>query len=112
MSPIYQFAQGRVSLKITVRYYGFVSSVTKKLSEEIQVKNNTDIKELINILTSCYGYKFKEMCFIKPLYSEQFYFNINLNTRDINDVRTYPDGLNTMLSEGDVVSFGVISGAA
>lgn len=99
-------------MKITVRYYGFVSSITKKLSEEIKIGDNTDIKELINMLTSRYGYKFREMCFIKPLYSERFYANINLNTRDINEVKIYPDGLNTVLTEGDVVSFGVISGAA
>ncbi|MGB9791132.1 MAG: MoaD/ThiS family protein [Thermacetogeniaceae bacterium] len=99
-------------MRITVRYYGFVSSLTKKLLEELDVPENITIKELIEILTKRYGYKFEQICFIRPLYSERDYFNIYLNTKDLNDEKLFPDGLATKLSEGDIISFGPISGAA
>ncbi|MFZ5634053.1 MAG: MoaD/ThiS family protein [Bacillota bacterium] len=99
-------------MRITLRYYGFVSSLTKKIHEEMTVGDSITVQGLIDCLTARYGYKFKDLCFIKPLYSDRFYCNANLNNHDINDKKIYPGGLNTILKEGDVVSFGVISGAA
>lgn len=97
---------------ITVRYYGFVSSLTGRLHEKINLPDGITVRETIEVLTSRYGYKFKELCFLKPLYSRVSYCNINLNARDLNDQRIYPAGLDTVLKDGDVLSFGVISGAA
>jgi len=99
-------------LRITLRYYGFVSSLTKKINEDMTIPDNFALQDLIDHLTARYGYRFKDLCFIRPLYSDRLYCNANLNSRDINDKKSYPDGLNTALQDGDTVSFGVISGAA
>ncbi|MFZ5648196.1 MAG: MoaD/ThiS family protein [Bacillota bacterium] len=99
-------------MRITLRYYGFVSSLTGKIYEEAALPDGCTLQELIDRLTARYGYKFRDLCFIRPLYSERLYCNANLNSRDINDKKSYPDGLSTVLKNGDVVSFGVISGAA
>ncbi|MCL6610333.1 MAG: MoaD/ThiS family protein [Peptococcaceae bacterium] len=99
-------------MRITVRYYGFISSLTKKIHEEMTLPESCTLQDLIDRLAARYGYKFRDLCFIKPLYSDRFYCNANLNSRDINDKKSYPDGLDTVLKDGDTVSFGVISGAA
>lgn len=99
-------------MRITLRYYGFVSSLTGKIHEEATFPDGCTLREAIDLLASRYGYKFRDLCFIRPLYSDRPYCNANLNSRDINDKKSYPDGLSTVLKNGDVVSFGVISGAA
>ena len=99
-------------MRITARYYAFVSSVTKKLMEELEVPEGTTVAGLIEMLTATYGPKFRKLCYIRPLYSERDYFNINVNTKDLNDAKTFPDGLDTVLKDGDIVTFGPVSGAA
>lgn len=99
-------------MQVTVRYYGFINSLTGKLSESLAVQEGATVASLIEQLTNRYGHKFRELCFIRPLYSQCAYCNVNLNFKDINDQKVYPKGLATVLKEGDVVSFGVISGAA
>lgn len=112
-SPSYFLQKlGGIEMRITTRYYGFVSSLTKKLMEELEVPEGITVRDLINILAKKYGYKFERLCFIRPLYSERDYFNIYLNTKDLNDNKRFPKGLDTELQDGDVVSFGPISGAA
>lgn len=97
---------------ITARYYGFLSSLTKKLMEEISLPEEATVSDLIALLEKKYGYKFRQLCFIRPLYSEKDYLNIFVNTKDLNNLKLFPDGLNTLLKEGDIVSFGPTSGAA
>ncbi len=99
-------------MKITARYYGFFSNVTSKLSEDLEVAEGSTLTALISSLGGRYGYKFERLCFIRPLYSDRDYVNICLNTLDVNSARKFPSGLQTALEEGDVVSFGVVGGAA
>ncbi len=100
------------NMHVLARYYGFVSSVTKKLSEHLELSEGTTVAQLIDRLEVKYGYKFRQVCFIRPLYSERDFLNILVNTKDLNNKRYYPMGLDTILNEGDVISFGPISGAA
>ncbi len=97
---------------LTIRYYGFFSTVTRKLSEQVEADDGLMVKELIDILARAYGYRFEKLCFIRPLYSDRDYANICINTLDLNAARKFPDGLNTVLKAGDVISFGVMGGAA
>ncbi len=99
-------------MRITARYYAFVSSVTKKLMEDLEVPDGITVADLIRLLTERYGTKFERLCYIRPLYSERDYFNINVNTQDLNDAKKFPDGLATVLRDGDIVTFGPVSGAA
>ena len=99
-------------MQITARYYGFFSMVTGKLYEPVEVDDELAVKELIEILARSYGYKFSRLCFIRPLYSDREYLNICLNFMDLNSRQKFPQGLNTRLKEGDLVSFGVMGGAA
>jgi len=99
-------------LRITARYYGFFSTVTKKLFEQLNVAENITVGDLIEMLAGLYGYKFRDLCFIRPLYSERDYINVNVNTLDLNNVKKFPAGLDTPLREGDTVSFGPVGGAA
>jgi molybdopterin converting factor small subunit len=99
-------------MQVTVRYYGFFSTVTRKLYEILEVKEGYRVKDLIDILSGRYGCKFSQLCFIKPLYSEKEYVNICINTLDLNNIHKFPLGLGTTFKEGDRVSFGVMGGAA
>lgn len=99
-------------MQVTVRYYGFFSTVTRKLYETLEVIEGQRVKDLIEILSGKYGYKFSQLCFIRPLYSDKEYANICLNVLDLNNIQKFPQGLETTLKEGDTVSFGVMGGAA
>jgi hypothetical protein len=41
---------------VTARYYGFFSTVTKKLYEEIDVTEGINVKDLIEVLARGHGY--------------------------------------------------------
>jgi len=97
---------------VTARYYGFFSKVTGKISEVLDVADDSTVKNLVNDLAEGYGYRFEQLCFIRPLYSDRDYANLCLNTLDLNIAKKFPEGLDTRLREGDVVSFGVMGGAA
>jgi molybdopterin converting factor small subunit len=99
-------------MQITARYYGFFSTVTRKLYEPVEVDDESAVKDLIEVLARNYGYKFSRLCFIRPLYSDRDYVNICLNFLDLNSLQKFPQGLDTRLKEGDLVSFGVMGGAA
>lgn len=99
-------------MQITARYYGFFSTVTRKLYEPVEVDDESAVKDLIEVLARGYGYKFSRLCFIRPLYSDREYANICLNFLDLNSLQKFPLGLETRLKEGDLVSFGVMGGAA
>lgn len=99
-------------MQITARYYGFFSTVTRKLYEPVEVDDESAVKDLIEVLARSYGYKFSRLCFIRPLYSDREYANICLNFLDLNSLQKFPLGLETRLKEGDLVSFGVMGGAA
>jgi molybdopterin converting factor small subunit len=99
-------------MQITARYYGFFSKVTGKLYEAREVGDELTVKGLIEVLDGSYGYKFSRLCFIRPLYSDREYLNICLNFLDLNSLQKFPRGLDTRLKEGDLVSFGVMGGAA
>lgn len=99
-------------MKLTTRYYGFFSSLTKKLNEEMNINDGCTVSTLVDGLTQVYGYKFRQLCFIRPLYSEKDYINIYVNTQDLNNEKIFPDGLDTKVGEGDIVTFGAVGGAA
>jgi len=98
-------------MKVVVRYYGFFSTLTRKLSEPVEIQEDLTLNGLLDLLCQTYGYRFWKLCFVRPLYSDREYANLYLNTKDINSPRKFPQGLNTILQDGDTVSFGMISGA-
>ena len=99
-------------MRVTVRYYAFFSTVTGKLYEQVGLRDSLTVRELIEKQVQRYGFKFRNLCFIRPLYSEREYLNICVNTLDLNHPGKFPDGLDTTLKDGDTVSFGPIGGAA
>ena len=99
-------------MQVIVRYYGFFSTVTRKLYETLDVTEGQRVKNIIDILSGRYGYKFSQLCFIRPLYSDKEYANICLNALDLNNSQKFPHGLETSIKEGDTISFGVMGGAA
>ncbi len=99
-------------MQVTARYYGFFSTVTRKLYERIDLADGTAVKDLMEVLAKSYGYKFSRLCFIRPLYSEKDFMNVCINSLDLNSIQKFPEGLDTALKDGDTVSFGVMGGAA
>lgn len=99
-------------MKVNARYYGFFSTVTRRLYEELELSEGLSVTDLVEILARSYGYKFSRLCFIRPLYSEKDFVNICINSLDLNSIQKFPQGLETALKEGDTVSFGVMGGAA
>lgn len=99
-------------MQVTARYYGFFSTVTRKLYEKIELADGLAVKDLMDVLAKSYSYKFTRLCFIRPLYSDRNYVNVCINSQDINISRKFPEGLDTILKDGDTVSFGVMGGAA
>ncbi len=86
--------------------------MTSRLSEDLEVGDGVTVTALISSLKKRYGYRFERLCFIRPLYSDRDYVNVCINTKDLNSSSKFPSGLGTVLKEGDVVSFGVMGGAA
>ena len=99
-------------MKLTARYYGFFSTITKKLHEPLEIGDSCSVNDLIEKLTGIYGFKFRKHCFIRPLYSEKDYLNVYLNTQDLNNLKNFPDGPDTVIREGDTITFGAVGGAA
>lgn len=99
-------------MQVTARYYGFFSTVTRKLYERIDLADGTAVKDLMEVLAKSYGYKFSRLCFIRPLYSEKDFMNVCINSLDLNSIQKFPEGLDTALKDGDTISFGVMGGAA
>ncbi|HEX3045718.1 MAG TPA: hypothetical protein VHY08_13255, partial [Bacillota bacterium] len=103
---------GVIVLKLNARYYGFFSTLTKKLNESLEIGDHCSVSDLIEKLTGVYGFKFRKHCYIRPLYSEKDYLNVYINTLDLNNLKFFPEGVNTLLKDGDTVTFGAVGGAA
>lgn len=99
-------------MQVTARYYGFFSTVTRKLYEPLDISDGLSVKDLIELLARSYGYKFARLCFIRPLYSDKEFANVCINHLDLNILHKFPGGIETVLKEGDIISFGVMGGAA
>ena len=99
-------------MQVTARYYGFFSTVTRKLYEELELSEGLRVTDMVEALVKSYGYKFSRLCFIRPLYSEKDFMNVCLNSLDLNSIQKFPEGLDTALKDGDTISFGVMGGAA
>jgi molybdopterin converting factor small subunit len=54
-------------MQVTIRYYGFFSTVTRKLYETLEVKEGQRVRDLIEILSGRYGYKFSQLCSFDPV---------------------------------------------
>lgn len=65
-------------MRLTARYYAFFSSITGKLFEPVDLEGNATVRDLIETQARRYGFKFRELCFIHPLYSDRDYLNICL----------------------------------
>lgn len=97
-------------MKITVRYYGWLTWETDKHFEEINIDSGTTVRQVIDWAAEKYGPKIKQLVY---LFGEDGQVAATLNRFDLNDRETFPQGLETPFAEGDVLSLiGPVSGAA
>lgn len=97
-------------MKIMVRYYGYLTRETNKHYEEINVDDGTTIRTLFDKLVIQYGTRIRELCVPK---GELRQSSVTVNRQDLRDSRLFPEGMDTVVQEGDIVALiGPLSGAA
>jgi molybdopterin synthase sulfur carrier subunit len=86
-------------MKIEVKFFTSLREITGKKIDKIQIKNNTNIKELLRLLSEKHGEKFRE--YIYNEYEEiQGFLSFLVNGKNINNMQ----GLDTKLKEGNIVA--------
>jgi molybdopterin converting factor small subunit len=99
-------------ITITAKYVHLLSEVVGKFSAKLTLEDGMTIGQLLDQHVAKYGYGFKRwVIFIYPD-REKPVINIQVNGKGVNHPLILPDGLNTVLKEGDEVVFGGVSGAA
>ncbi|MGI6686323.1 MAG: MoaD/ThiS family protein [Bacillota bacterium] len=94
-------------MRITVRYYGLVTYVTDRHYQELEVPEGSTLGQIIDLVVVRYGEKIRKMIFLLNQ------ITVTINRLDINDISIFPKGLDTRLTNGDIVSIlGPTSGAA
>ena len=97
---------------INLRYYSTVAAVTKKANEDIELKEGTTVEDVIKMLVEKYGNTFEKGLFFEGFYGDKKVRtpNLFLNKSRIQWTQDYPEGLKTVLKNGDMLWMGLIVG--
>ena len=87
-------------MKIEVRYYTVLREITEKRSERVELRDNSSVRDLVQVLIMKYGERFSSYIYDtnQGLRNHVSYMvnGVNVNKRK---------GFDTMLHENDVFSF-------
>ncbi|MCP4717258.1 MAG: hypothetical protein GY868_19215 [Deltaproteobacteria bacterium] len=98
--------------QITCKYFVNVLSATKKDGEVIEFAEGKTVDEFLGFMSNKYGEHFRKNVYAegtldgKPFKTP----NIYLNKKRIQWVIDFPDGLQTIVKDGDEFWFGLIVG--
>ena len=99
-------------MKIKVRYYNLTLDVTKKVEEEIEIKDGSTVNDAITFLINKYGYMFQKRAILTmdSMQGKVTRANVYLNRHPVDYEANYPQKMNTPLKDGDAISFGSLIG--
>ena len=99
-------------MKIKVRYYNLTLDVTKTVQEEIELKEGSTVNDAVNFLVNKYGYKFQQRVILTmdSMQGKVTRANVYLNNHPVDYEANYPQKMNTVLKDGDALSFGSLIG--
>ena len=99
-------------MKIKVRYYNLSAEVTKKIEENIELKEGSTVNDAVNFLIEKYGFRFQQRAILTmdSMKGKVTRANVYLNGQPADYEVNYPKKMNTVLKDGDKISFGSIIG--
>lgn len=99
-------------MKIIVKYYNLTLDITKKMEEDIELPDNSTVNDAVKMICGKYGYAFEQRAILTmdSMEGKVQRANVYLNNRPADYEYDYPDKLDTVLKEGDKLSFGSLIG--
>ena len=86
-------------MKVEVKFFTSLREITGKKTEDIQLKENTTITELVQQLSRIHGKEFDQYIYNKQNKVQEF-LSFLVNGQNINNL----NGFETALKDGDVVA--------
>lgn len=99
-------------ITINAKYVHLLSEVAGRFGARLNLEEGTTVAQLLDQHIAKYGYEFKRWVVLIYPDREKPVINIQVNGKGVNHPLICPEGLNTVLQDGDEVVFGGLSGAA
>jgi len=98
--------------KISCKYFTTVLGATKKDGETVDIKKKMTVEQFIEFMSEKYGHEFSKNVYAEgTIQGKKFKTpNIYLNKKRIQWVQDFPDGMKTVVKDGDEFWFGLIVG--
>jgi len=101
-----------VMAKVSCRYFVNVRSATNKDGEVVEVPDGLTVEQFLDFLSGKYGAEFEKYLYSTGIMSGKPFKtpNIHLNKRRIQWQQDFPEGVKTIVKDGDEMWFGLIVG--
>jgi molybdopterin converting factor small subunit len=99
-------------IKVTCKYFTTVLGATKKDEETIEIAGKMSVEKFIEFMSDKYGSEFSKNVYAEgTIQGKKFKTpNIYLNKKRIQWIQDFPDGVKTIVKDGDEFWFGLIVG--
>ena len=99
-------------IKVNCDYFTTVLGATKKDKETIEIAANMTVEKFIEFMSDKYGSEFSKNVYAEgTIRGKKFKTpNIYLNKKRIQWIQDFPDGVKTLVKDGDEFWFGLIVG--
>jgi molybdopterin converting factor small subunit len=99
-------------VKVTCKYFTTVLGATKKNGETIEIAAKMSVEKFIEFMSDKYGSEFSKNVYAEgTIQGKKFKTpNIYLNKKRIQWIQDFPDGVKTIVKDGDEFWFGLIVG--
>jgi len=97
---------------ILCTYYSTVYGIIKKHEETFSVPAGTTVEEVLDLLVRKYGSRLEEHLYSEGTICGTYYKTaaVYVNKKRIQWLQDFPDGIQTRVHDGDVLSLGLIMG--
>lgn len=94
-------------MKVTVEYLGFIRNMLSKKNEELELREGTQLKALLDSLSERYGAEFKKQVYESGQKDVKYGFVVTVNGVLMDQL----NGVETQLKNGDhVILMSLMSG--
>ena len=99
-------------IKVTCKYFTTVLGATKKEGETVEIAGKMSVEKFIEFMSDKYGSEFSKNVYAEgTIQGKKFKTpNIYLNKKRIQWIQDFPDGVKTIVKDGDEFWFGLIVG--
>jgi hypothetical protein len=98
--------------KVSCKYFVNVLGATKKEGEIVEVPDGMTIEQFLDFMSDMYGPEFRRHVYATGTLSGESYTtpNIYLNRGRLHSMQDVPEGIKTIVTDGDEIWFGLIFG--